>query len=57
MYMILTRLRLPYLDYSINHELEVLQQVNPAEWRRRGGEVFKEIIDLENEMREKGYLR
>jgi hypothetical protein len=57
MYMILTRLRVPYLDYTTNIELELLQQVDRAEYLRRGQEIYGELNALEEEMRAKGYLK
>lgn len=56
LYIPLTRFRLPYLDYSINHELELLKQQNPELYRQRLEEIYGPLNDDERSMKAKGYL-
>ncbi|MDF0581051.1 hypothetical protein [Bradyrhizobium yuanmingense] len=56
LYVILTRLRLPYLDYTVNGELELLQQINPIRYRARLDEVYGPLNADRKNMRERGYI-
>ena len=56
-YVVLTRLRLPYLDYTINNELEVLEQVNPQLYEVRLQEVYGEMNSDRRNMEWRGYLK
>jgi hypothetical protein len=56
-YVILTRVRLPYLDYTVNHELELLQQVDPERYKIRLQEIYGSINADRRRMEELGYLR
>lgn len=56
LYLILTRFRLPYLDYTVNDELELLQQINPIRHRARLDEIYGLLNAERKNMRERGYL-
>lgn len=56
LYLILTRVRLPYLDYTINHELELLQQVDPVRHRVRLQEVYGPLNVVRGKMAQRGCL-
>lgn len=56
LYLILTRLRLPYLDYTANDELELLKQIDPIRYRARLDEIYGPLNADRNNMRQRGYL-
>ena len=55
-YLILTRARLPYLDYTVNDELELLKQVDPARHHARLKEIYGRLNDDGRDMEERGYV-
>ncbi|WP_146604550.1 hypothetical protein [Rhodoplanes roseus] len=57
LYFVMTRLKVPYLDYTINHELELLEQVDPRRHRERLREVFGSQNKRRSEMERRGFLR
>lgn len=56
-YLITTRLKLPYTDYTINHELELLEQIDPSRRDIRSAEIYDKLISLRRDMIERGYLK
>jgi hypothetical protein len=56
-YVILTRFRLPYLDYTINSELELLQQVDPVRHRVRLQEIYGRLNQDRRNIEQRGYLK
>lgn len=56
-YLILTRCRLPYLDYLTNHELELLEQINPEKYRARLNELYGPLNADRKRMEDLGYLK
>lgn len=56
LYLILTRLKLPYLDYTANYELELLQQINPIRHRARLDEIYGPLNADRRNMKQRGYL-
>lgn len=52
-----TRFKMPYRDYTINHELELLQEHNPERHRERLHEVFGQLNADRRDMEERGYLK
>lgn len=57
LYVIITRFRLPYTDFSHNHELELLEQIDPDRRAARSSEIYDKLISLRREMVERGYLK
>lgn len=57
LYMVTTRFKLPYTDYTINHELELLEQIDPVKRGVRSAEIYGKIIALRRDMVERGYLK
>jgi hypothetical protein len=55
-YTIITRLRLPYRDFTANHELEILEQVDLDRHARRREELYREATELYIEMVRRGYI-
>ena len=55
-YLVLTRVRLPYLDYTVNTELELLQQVDPARHRARLQELYGRLNEDRRRMENRGYV-
>lgn len=55
-YAILSKARLPYLDYTVNHELELLKQVDPARYEVRLEEIYGPLNEDRRKMEEGGYL-
>ena len=55
-YLVLTRVRLPYLDYTVNSELELLQQVDPERHRVRLQEIYGKLNEDRRNMEQRGYL-
>jgi hypothetical protein len=55
-YLVLTRARLPYLDYTVNGELELLQQMNPERHRTRLQEIYGRLNEDRRNMERRGYL-
>lgn len=56
-YVALTRFRLPYLDYTINNELELLEQINPQRHGIRLQEIYGEMNKDRRNMEWRGYLK
>lgn len=54
-YLILTRAKLPYKDFIINSELELLKQINPKLYDRRLGEIYGPLNSDRRRMRRYGY--
>ncbi len=57
MYLMMTRFRLPYNDWVINHELELLQQIDPKKHGERLDEIYSERSAEIRRMREGGYIK
>ncbi|WP_146071409.1 hypothetical protein [Bosea lathyri] len=57
LYMIITRFKLPYTDYTHNQELELLGQIDPDRRALRSSEIYDKLISLRREMVERGYLK
>jgi hypothetical protein len=55
-YVVLTRFRLPYLDYTVNSELELLEQVDPVRHRARLREIYGRLNEDRRNMEQRGYL-
>jgi hypothetical protein len=56
-YLLLTRFRLPYLDYTVNDELELLQQVDPVRHRARLQELYGNLNEDRRRMGQRGYIK
>jgi hypothetical protein len=56
-YVLLTRARVPYLDYTINNELAVLEQTDKQRWYARLQEVYGKYNALRRDLVRRGYLR
>ena len=56
LYVIATRIKLPYDDYSSNHELELLQQFDEAGAERRRSELYGSIAALRIRLERQGYI-
>lgn len=56
-YFIITRCWMPYNDYTANHELELLDQINPELRAKRSAEIYDRIIDERLRMVEAGYIK
>lgn len=56
-YMITTRFKLPYTDYTVNHELELLEQIDPDKRDVRRAEIYEKIIALRRDMVKRGYIK
>lgn len=57
LYMLLSRIRVPYRDFTVNHELEILQQINPEQHRIRGQQIFGRLNEYRDEMERRGYIK
>jgi hypothetical protein len=57
LYLILTRFRLPYLDYTVNNELELLQQVDLPRYQVRLQEIYGGLNKDRGIMEQRGYLK
>ncbi|WP_316180146.1 MULTISPECIES: hypothetical protein [unclassified Bradyrhizobium] len=57
LYIALTRLRLPYLDYTVNNELELLGQIDPRRHKMRLQEIYGDLTKDRQDLRDRGYLR
>lgn len=55
-YVALTRFRLPYLDYTVNGELELLEQVDPVRHRARLQEIYGKLNADRKDMEQRGYI-
>ncbi len=53
----LTRVRLPYLDYTTNHELDILRQANFAQYQIRLQELYGGLNQDRAGMVRRGYLK
>jgi hypothetical protein len=56
LYLLLTRCRLPYLDYTVNNELELLKQVDPRRYQERLTEIYGKLNEDKKSMIAKGFL-
>lgn len=56
-YVIITRMKLPYTDYTVNNELELLAQIDPAKRDARRAEVYGKVVSLRRDMEKRGYLK
>ncbi len=56
LYIVLTRFRLPYLDYTVNSELELLEQVDPDRHRVRLQEIYGGLNADRRNMEQRGYV-
>lgn len=57
LYLISTRIKLPFLDYSSNHELELLQQINENRYIARRHELYGKLVSDRKDLEERGYLK
>ena len=55
--LLMTRFRVPYTDFTVNDEIELLRQTNPARYRLRLQEIYGEMNDDRIEMERRGYLK
>ncbi|MGO7181528.1 hypothetical protein ACCT14_11455 [Rhizobium brockwellii] len=56
-YLILTRMRMPYRDYTVHHELQGLPEIAPSQLERRRKEVYGEGRADYLSLVERGYIR
>jgi hypothetical protein len=56
-YVIITRMKLPYTDYTVNNELELLAQIDPAKRDARLAEIYGKVASLRRDMEKRGYLK
>jgi hypothetical protein len=52
-----TRMKLRYLDYTINHEIELLRQTAPEKVNARLQEIYGKMNSDRDQMIQRGYLR
>jgi hypothetical protein len=57
LYVLMTRFRLPYLDYTVNSELELLEQVDPERHRARLQEIYGRLNADRRDMERRGYVK
>ncbi len=57
LYVLMTRMKLPYNDYTSNHELELLGQINPDFLVERRREMFASVLAIRDDMVRRGYLK
>jgi hypothetical protein len=57
LYVVLTRFRLPYIDYTVNSELELLEQVDPVRHRARLQEIYGALNADRRDMERRGYVK
>ncbi|MBY3301494.1 hypothetical protein HFO04_01550 [Rhizobium laguerreae] len=55
-YLILTRMRMPYTDYTVLHELQGLPEIAPSQFERRRNEVYGEGVADYRRLVERGYI-
>ncbi len=56
-YVVLTRFKLPYLDYTVNDELELLKQIDPARYSARLQEIYGPLNADRKHLEQRGYLK
>ncbi|MGO6682094.1 hypothetical protein [Rhizobium leguminosarum] len=56
-YLILTRMRMPYRDYTVFHELQGLPEIAPSQLERRRKEVHGEGVADYLNLVERGYIK
>ncbi|MBW9052168.1 hypothetical protein [Rhizobium mesosinicum] len=56
-YLILTRIRMPYRDYTVLHEIQGLPQIAPSQYERRQKEVYGEGVADWLSLVERGYIK
>jgi|APAra7269096819_1048525.scaffolds.fasta_scaffold14088_3 hypothetical protein len=56
-YLIFTRLKMPYRDYSVLHELQGLREVAPSQYERRNWEVYGEGVEDYQDLVARGYIK
>jgi hypothetical protein len=57
LFLIITRLKLRYLDYTVNNEIELLKQVAPERVNARLQEIYGKINADRAQMIKRGYLK
>jgi hypothetical protein len=56
-YLILTRMKMPYRDYTVLHELQGLPEIAPSQLERRKREVYGEGADDWFDLVKRGYIK
>jgi len=57
LFLLITRVRLRYLDYTTNHEIEILRQVAPERLNARLNEIYGPVNADRQDMINRGYLK
>lgn len=56
-YLLITRFRLPYLDFIVNNELELLDQVDKNRYSVRLQEIYGQLNARRADLKRRGYIR
>jgi hypothetical protein len=56
LFVIVTRMKLRYLDYTTNHEIELMKQIAPEKVNARLQEIYGDLNADQRKMVERGYL-